>query len=117
MEVEAVAEATATEEPRVEVVQAEQVPKDVGVVGLAEAVARDEVVQQAEAVAVRHEEVAAPDWGKCKSLVKDCVEWLRQCSKHLHHIEVRPMGSQLLGHEVVRQLVQSGDLFCARTHG
>ena len=31
---------------------------------------------------------------------------MRQCSKHLHHIEMRAMEGELLGHEVVRQMLQ-----------
>ena len=31
---------------------------------------------------------------------------MRSCSKHLHHIEMRAMESALLGHEVVRQMIQ-----------
>ena len=38
--------------------------------------------------------------------LKECVEWMRQCSKHLHHIEMRAMEGELLGHEVVRQTLQ-----------
>ena len=38
--------------------------------------------------------------------LKETVEWMRQCSKHLHHIEMRAMEGELLGHEVVRQMMQ-----------
>ena len=32
------------------------------------------------------------------------VMWMRQCSKHLTHIESRLMESEFLGHEVMRQV-------------
>ena len=32
------------------------------------------------------------------------VGWMRQCSKHLSHIEARLMEGEYLGHEVVRQI-------------
>ena len=32
------------------------------------------------------------------------VEWLTQCSKHLHHIEGRMMENEYLGHEIMRQV-------------
>ena len=31
------------------------------------------------------------------------VQWMQQCSKHLHYIEKRMMENEFLGHEVVRQ--------------
>ena len=43
--------------------------------------------------------------------------WLVQISKHLRHIEVRTMESQLLGHEVVRQMIQFWCAFVPPPHG
>ena len=34
------------------------------------------------------------------------MNWMKQCSKHLSHIETRLMESEYLSHEVVRQLMQ-----------
>ena len=36
---------------------------------------------------------------------RELVGWMRQCSKHLSHIEGRMMEGALLGHEVVRQML------------
>ena len=46
-----------------------------------------------------------------------CEGWLRQCSKHLSHIEKRLMENEYLGHEVVRQISQVIEAFCPAPYG
>ena len=72
-----------------------------------EAAARQAVVREAEQMAVMAEATAATALeAKFGAQLKETVEWMRQCSKHLHHIEMRTMEGELLGHEVVRQMLQ-----------
>ena len=45
------------------------------------------------------------------------VGWMRQCSKHLSHIEGRMMEEGYMGHEVVRQIMILLDSFCPAPFG
>jgi len=45
------------------------------------------------------------------------VNWMRQCSKHLSHIEGRLMEEAYLGHEVVRQVCMCLEQFCPEPFG
>ena len=47
----------------------------------------------------------------------DAVKWMRQCSKHLSHLEHRKMEEAFLGHEVVRQMMQIWEQFSPPPRG
>ena len=70
-----------------------------------EMMAQDEAAKkEAEAIA---EATARDTAGNVsEATLKECVMWMRNCSKHLSHIEMRAMEGALLGHEVVRQMLQ-----------
>ena len=64
-------------------------------------------------------EVAVPaeaNWGYY-SREGGAVQWMRQCSKHLVHIEERLMRGNFMGHEVMRQICIMLDSFTPPPRG